>query len=78
MLCSGTLSDWLMVRLAKRNGNSKNPEMRLWLSYPAAILTAVGMIVWGVSVDRGYHWMVGQVALALCKSCRRLFLSSLR
>lgn len=46
--------------------------MRLWFAYPAAVLTAVGMIVWGVSVDQGYHWMVGQVALALCKSnpCR--------
>lgn len=68
ILCSGRLSDWLVVRLAKRNNNVKTPEMRLWLSYPAAILTAVGMIVWGASVDKNYHWMVGQVALALCES----------
>lgn len=27
----------------------------------------VGLIVWGVSVDRQYHWMVGQVGTALCK-----------
>jgi hypothetical protein len=44
--------------------------MRLWLAYPAAILTAIGLIVWGISIDREYHWMVGQVAFALCKlSC---------
>ena len=42
--------------------------MRLWLVYPAAILTAVGLIVWGISIDYGYHFMVGQVAFALCKS----------
>lgn len=42
--------------------------MRLWLVYPAALLTAVGLVIWGVSVDRAYHWMVGQVAFALCKS----------
>lgn len=65
---SGRLSDWIVVKLGKSNGNQKTPEMRLWLVYPSAILTAVGLIVWGVSVDQGYHWIVGQVAFALCKS----------
>jgi hypothetical protein len=65
---SGSLSDWMVIKLAKSNNNQKTPEMRLWLAYPAAILTAVGLIVWGISVDQGYHWMVGQVAFALCKS----------
>ena len=36
--------------------------MRLWLAYPAALLSAIGLILWGVSIDQGYHWMVGQVA----------------
>ncbi|KAK8085725.1 hypothetical protein PG997_006996 [Apiospora hydei] len=65
IFCSGRLSDWIVVKLAHRNAGIKTPEMRLWLVYPAALLTAVGLIVWGVSVDRGYHWMVGQVAFAL-------------
>ncbi|KAK4122188.1 MFS general substrate transporter [Parathielavia appendiculata] len=65
VLCSGSLSDWLVVKLAKSNNNQKTPEMRLWLAYPAIILTAVGLIIWGISVDYGYHWMVGQVAFAL-------------
>lgn len=39
--------------------------MRLWLSYPAILLTAVGLIVWGISVDKKYHWIVGQVAFTL-------------
>ncbi|KAL2258618.1 hypothetical protein VTK26DRAFT_8018 [Humicola hyalothermophila] len=65
VFCSGRLSDWIVIRLAKSNHNQKTAEMRLWLAYPAAVLTAVGMIVWGVSVDRGHHWMVGQVAFAL-------------
>lgn len=66
-LFSGSLSDWIVIKLAKRNNQQKTPEMRIWLTYPAIILTAVGLIVWGVSIDRGYHWMVGQVALAICK-----------
>jgi hypothetical protein len=67
VLCSGRLSDHIVVKLAKSNNNQKTPEMRLWLAYPAAILTAIGLIIWGVSIDQGYHFMVGQVAFALCK-----------
>lgn len=68
VLCSGRLSDRIVVRLARSSpDNQKTPEMRLWLAYPGAVLTGVGMVVWGISVDRGYHWMVGQVALALCE-----------
>ncbi|KID98765.1 Major facilitator superfamily domain, general substrate transporter, partial [Metarhizium majus ARSEF 297] len=63
--CSGSLSDWIVLHLSKRNNNQKTPEMRIWLAYPAATLTAVGLIVWGVSVDRRYHWIVGQVAFAI-------------
>ncbi|EME77961.1 uncharacterized protein MYCFIDRAFT_50625 [Pseudocercospora fijiensis CIRAD86] len=63
--CSGSLSDWLLVKLSKRPGASRNPEMRIWLVYPAAILSAVGLIIWGISIDRNYHWIVGQVSFAL-------------
>lgn len=65
ILCSGRLSDSIVARLAKKNGGLRVPEMRLWLAYPAALLSAVGLIVWGISVDRAYHWMVGQVAFFL-------------
>jgi hypothetical protein len=40
LFCSGRLSDWIVLKLAKRNGDVKNPEMRLWLAYPAALLTS--------------------------------------
>ncbi|PGH00327.1 hypothetical protein AJ80_09182 [Polytolypa hystricis UAMH7299] len=62
---SGRLSDWIVMKLAKRNNNVRVAEMRLWLAYPALVITAVGLILWGISVDRGYHWMVGQVAFFL-------------
>lgn len=64
---SGSLSDWLIVKLSKRPGATRNPEMRIWLVYPAAILSAVGLIIWGISIDRNYHWIVGQVSFAFCK-----------
>ncbi|KAL4998718.1 major facilitator superfamily domain-containing protein [Aspergillus recurvatus] len=62
ILCSGRLSDALVANLAKRNGGVRVAEMRIWAIYPAALITAVGLILFGVSIDKSYHWMVGQVA----------------
>lgn len=62
---SGHLSDLIVLKLAKKNNDVRVAEMRLWLIYPSAIITTIGLIFWGISVDRGYHWMVGQVALFL-------------
>ncbi|KAA8908822.1 major facilitator superfamily domain-containing protein [Sphaerosporella brunnea] len=65
LLCSGTLSDIIMLKLAKRNNDVRIPEMRLWLVYPAVLITTIGLIVWGISVDKRWHWIVGQIALFL-------------
>ena len=37
---SGSLSDLIVARLAKKNGGVRVAEMRLWLAYPAALLSA--------------------------------------
>lgn len=43
--CSGRLSDYIVDRLAKRNGSVRVAEMRLWLAYPAILITAGELIV---------------------------------
>ncbi|KAL4761207.1 putative MFS transporter [Aspergillus foveolatus] len=65
VLCSGRLSDALVARLTKRNGGVRVAEMRIWGVYPAILITAVGLILFGVSIDKSYHWMVGQIAFFL-------------
>lgn len=30
------------------------------------MIMIVGLILWGVSIDKNYHWMVGQAAFFLC------------
>lgn len=84
--CSGRMSDYIMLRLAQKNNGVRVPEMRLWLAYPAALLSAgmhclslapyvlewanifpVGVIIWGISIDKAYHWIVGQIAFFACK-----------
>lgn len=69
MLCSGRLSDKFMAVLTKRNGGVRVPEMRLWFGYPSAFISALGLLLWGLSVDREWHWMVGQIAFFLCECC---------
>ncbi|KAI9893376.1 MAG: hypothetical protein M1814_006672 [Vezdaea aestivalis] len=62
---SGWLSDLIVLRLAKRNNGVKVAEMRLWLVYPAVLFSAIGLILWGISIDKAYHWIVGQIAFFL-------------
>lgn len=80
--CSGSLSDWLVKRMTKKNDGVKVAEMRLWLAYPASLMTAIGLVLWGISIDKGYHWIVGQVAFFLSKflalSARRAMLTRWR
>ena len=40
LFCSGRLSDFIIHRLRGSTGRALVPEMRLWLAYPGAILTA--------------------------------------
>ena len=40
IFCSGRLSDWIVLKLTRRNDNIRVAEMRLWLAYPAALLSA--------------------------------------
>lgn len=40
IFCSGRLSDYIVEKLAKKRGNVRVAEMRLWLAYPALVITA--------------------------------------
>jgi MFS family permease len=66
LFCSGHLSDKIMVWTTKKNGGERIPENRLWLGMPAAVISSVGLLVWGFSVHNEWHWITGQVAFALC------------
>lgn len=63
---SGRLSDWIVLKLARKNDSVRTPEMRLWLWYPASILCTIGLIIWGISIDENWHWIIGQISWFLC------------
>ena len=52
------LSDWLVTVLAKRNGGIYEPEFRLIIMLPFVVLCAIGLFVFGGSLDRGEPWPI--------------------
>lgn len=54
---SGNLSDWVVLRLARRNGGIREPEQRLWGLLVSGLITASGLILWGVGAAKGVQFM---------------------
>ncbi|CAG8175662.1 unnamed protein product [Penicillium salamii] len=52
------LSDWLAVWQSRRNKGVFEPEMRLWLLFPAILFTSIGSWVYGIGLNRGWHWAI--------------------
>ncbi|KAJ5381619.1 uncharacterized protein N7496_004047 [Penicillium cataractarum] len=57
-LTAPPLNDWLIVRLAKRNEGIFEPEMRLWMMFPAAAINSAGLMLGGIGLAKGLHWAV--------------------
>ncbi|EGX88308.1 MFS transporter [Cordyceps militaris CM01] len=66
---TGLFSDWFVIRMARRNRGVYEPEQRLWLFTASAILTPVGLILWGVGAAHGIHWFGLIVAMAILSFC---------
>lgn len=60
----GSLSDWVVLVLARRNKGYKEPEMRIWTYIFPFIFGAVGYFLYGWAATNGLHWMA--IAVALC------------
>ncbi|KJZ78689.1 hypothetical protein HIM_02080 [Hirsutella minnesotensis 3608] len=64
-LYGGNLVDWAIVRFAKRNGGVFEPEMRLWLLPPPAVCMSAGLAVFGITADRGMHFIYPSIGTFL-------------
>ncbi|KAF4444537.1 Major facilitator superfamily transporter [Fusarium austroafricanum] len=80
----GYLDDKSIVWLSKRNGGIYEPEMRLWLALPLAILTAGSVLMSGLGIVYAAPWPLvafgfgllgfnlgasGSIALSYCMDC---------
>ncbi|THW08599.1 MFS general substrate transporter [Aureobasidium pullulans] len=54
---TGVLSDQIVLRLARRNGGVKEPEMRLWTLCFSFVYAAIGYMMYGWGAQTGAHWM---------------------
>jgi MFS family permease len=55
-LVSGRMSDWLMIKLARRNNGIMEAEHRLWPFVLCLFLIPGSLILWGVGAAQGIHW----------------------
>ncbi|KAF7550228.1 hypothetical protein G7Z17_g5870 [Cylindrodendrum hubeiense] len=53
---SGRLSDWLTIKLARRNNGIMEAEHRLWPFVICVIMVPSSLILWGVGAQHGVHW----------------------
>lgn len=53
---TGPFSDWLTVRLARRNGGIMEAEHRLWPFCLSVVVVPGTLILWGVGAAHGIHW----------------------
>lgn len=60
----GSLSDYLVLTLTRRNKGYKEPEMRLYAYIFSLFLAAVGYFTYGWGATAGSHWMA--IAVGLC------------
>ncbi|KAJ5678735.1 hypothetical protein N7462_006979 [Penicillium macrosclerotiorum] len=52
----GFLSDKSILWLSKKNGGIYEPEMRLWLALPAAVLGPASILMFGLGLAYGVNW----------------------
>lgn len=55
-LFSGRFSDWLTIKLARRNNGVMEAEHRLWPFTACLIMVPAFLILWGVGAAHGVHW----------------------
>ncbi|GAB1739986.1 hypothetical protein NU219Hw_g4914t1 [Hortaea werneckii] len=70
-LYTGYFSDWMALKLARRNNGIFEPEHRLWgFALPTLVLPA-SLILWGVGAAHGIHWfglIVAMFGTAFCNT----------
>lgn len=65
-LICGPVSDWMILRLARRNNGIYEPEMRLWVFVPFIPFQVAGAFWFGYALQDGQSWVAVAFAFGLC------------
>ncbi|OJJ46246.1 hypothetical protein ASPZODRAFT_152435 [Penicilliopsis zonata CBS 506.65] len=71
-LFTGRFSDWLTIRLARRNKGVMEAEHRLWPFISCVIVVPAALLLWGVGAAHDIFWfglIVAMCALAFAGTC---------
>ncbi|THC93851.1 hypothetical protein EYZ11_006664 [Aspergillus tanneri] len=69
---TGRFSDWLTIRLARRNNGVMEAEQRLWPFTVCLIAVPGSLILWGVGAAHHIHWfglLFAMCVLAMANTC---------
>ncbi|KAJ5291086.1 hypothetical protein N7478_000337 [Penicillium angulare] len=69
---TGRFSDWLTVKLARRNNGIMEAEHRLWPFIACLFLVPGSLLLWGVGAAHEVHWfglLVAMCMLAFTNTC---------
>ncbi|KAJ6442366.1 MFS transporter [Purpureocillium lavendulum] len=66
---SGPVSDWFVIRMARRNHGVFEPEQRLWLFTVTTILVPASLILWGVGAAHQIHWFALVFSMVVLSAC---------
>lgn len=61
----GYFSDVFMIWMAKRNGGIREAEHRLWFLFPLAIISPLGMLLFGIGTGQSWAWPGPYIGLGL-------------
>lgn len=64
---AGKLSDHLLYSLSKRHNGIRKPEHRLYLTTIGAFMMPIGIIVFGVCVERRMNYIIPLIGVAISK-----------
>ena len=64
-LAGGPITDWLVLKLAKRNNGIYEPEMRLWVLVPFIPFQIAGPFWFGYALQEGQSWVSVAFATAV-------------
>jgi hypothetical protein len=71
-LFTGRFSDWLTLRLARKNNGIMEAEQRLWPFLSCLVIIPASLILWGVGAAHHIHWfglIVAMGTLAFANTC---------
>jgi hypothetical protein len=63
----GHFSDMVADKLTRTNGGIREPEMRLPAITISFVIAPVSLVLYGVGIDRSWHWIVPTIGLGLCQ-----------